>query len=379
MSQSSTNNKLSEHLLEQGEAHHKKTNENGSDGNGAHQSLQIQSNSSPEESSSPPIKDYRMIRKAYEMGEVEASKALHVSAYPRAPRFQRESLEEPDRGPRSGHSDGGQRFHEEKHAWTDRDTLKAAIFGGLDGIVTIFAVVAGCVGANLTAPQIVIVGLGNLLADAVSMGFGEYVSSKAEIDLFDAEKARETWEVENVPACEQDEMIELYMHRWSFTQADAEKLVSITWKYPEFFVNHMMAEELGLLGDDGSGASPVKRGIVMFSSFAFFGIVPLVTFIAYLVTETSGVGHMHVEISRQAFYMAALASLVTLFILGVFKASLVGQKGQSQIMSGGMMVLNGTISGSLAYGVGTALQVRNSSLFTDLFFEFIAQAYVSGA
>lgn len=63
--------------------------------------------------------------------------------------------------------------HIERHVGASSDYLKALVFGGLDGIVTIFAIVAGCVGAHLSPMQTVIVGCGNLLADAVSMGFGE--------------------------------------------------------------------------------------------------------------------------------------------------------------------------------------------------------------
>lgn len=61
------------------------------------------------------------------------------------------------------------------------------------GIVTIFAIVAGCVGANLHPSKVVIIGIGNLLADAISMGFGEFVSSAAEDDFVKSERDREEW------------------------------------------------------------------------------------------------------------------------------------------------------------------------------------------
>lgn len=61
------------------------------------------------------------------------------------------------------------------------------------GIVTIFAIVAGCVGANLHPSKVVIIGIGNLLADAISMGFGEFVSSAAEEDFIKSEREREEW------------------------------------------------------------------------------------------------------------------------------------------------------------------------------------------
>lgn len=63
----------------------------------------------------------------------------------------------------------------------------------ISGIVTIFAIVAGCVGANLHPSKVVIIGIGNLLADAISMGFGEFVSSAAEEDFVKSEREREEW------------------------------------------------------------------------------------------------------------------------------------------------------------------------------------------
>lgn len=63
--------------------------------------------------------------------------------------------------------------HAEGHVSTSSEYLKCLVFGGLDGIVTIFAIVAGCVGAHLSPIQTLVVGVGNLLADATSMGFGE--------------------------------------------------------------------------------------------------------------------------------------------------------------------------------------------------------------
>ncbi|CDJ27300.1 Vacuolar iron transporter, related [Eimeria mitis] len=147
--------------------------------------------------------------------------------------------------------------HTESHKQTSSDYLKAIVFGGLDGIVTIFAIVAGCVGANLHPSKVVIIGVGNLLADAISMGFGEFVSSAAEEDFVKSEREREEWEIENCPNEEKQEMVEIYRDRYGFTEEDADCLVNITFKYREFFVQHMMVEELGLMATEGP--SPIRR------------------------------------------------------------------------------------------------------------------------
>ncbi len=69
------------------------------------------------------------------------------------------------------------------------------MFGGLDGIITTFAVVAASVGGNLSSDVILLMGFANLIADGLSMGFGDYLSSQAEVDYTKAEHTREKWEL----------------------------------------------------------------------------------------------------------------------------------------------------------------------------------------
>lgn len=237
----------------------------------------------------------------------------------------------------------------ERHQMTSSEYLKALVFGGLDGIVTIFAIVAGCVGAQLGPLKIIIIGLGNLFADGVSMGFGEYVSAKTEEDFIRSEKDRELWEVENCPDEERAEMLDIYILRYGFTLEDAKKMVDIAFKYKRFFIQHMMVEELGLMiGDDGP--TPIRRGVVMFLSFCMFGLLPLGGFIGW----EAGYGIEHSRKSTEiAFLTACLVSLVTLFVLGFFKGRFVGQNATT---SGLLMTLNGAFAGFIAFAIGGMLQ-----------------------
>jgi vacuolar iron transporter family protein len=58
--------------------------------------------------------------------------------------------------------------------------LRAAVYGANDGIITTFAVVAGVAGANLPVSVVLILGIANLIADGVSMGFGDYLGERSE-------------------------------------------------------------------------------------------------------------------------------------------------------------------------------------------------------
>jgi len=76
---------------------------------------------------------------------------------------------------------------------TSGEYIKSAIFGGLDGIVTIFALVAGVQGGGLEARVLVIMGIANLIADGISMGVGDGLSTYAETQYAEAERHREIW------------------------------------------------------------------------------------------------------------------------------------------------------------------------------------------
>ena len=118
------------------------------------------------------------------------------------------------------------------------DYVKSIIYGGLDGIITTFAIVAGIAGADLEVEVVLVLGFANLIADGLSMGIGDYLSEVSEIEYINSEKKREEWEFENYKEGEIQEMIEIYKEK-GVTKADAETILRTMSKYPEFFINHV--------------------------------------------------------------------------------------------------------------------------------------------
>jgi hypothetical protein len=103
-------------------------------------------------------------------------------------------------------------YHDAKHTaeseeghQTEGGFLKPVIFGGLDGILTSFAIVAGSAGGKLDPSVVLILGFSNIFADALSMGVGEFLSSKANSEWILSERRREEWELENYPEGEINE------------------------------------------------------------------------------------------------------------------------------------------------------------------------------
>lgn len=83
----------------------------------------------------------------------------------------------------------------EKILFFNKEYISEFVYGGIDGALTTFAVVAGAEGASLGISVVIILGLANLIADGFSMSVGNFFSTKASRDNFDRHKAMEAWEV----------------------------------------------------------------------------------------------------------------------------------------------------------------------------------------
>lgn len=227
----------------------------------------------------------------------------------------------------------------EKHNQEQGKYIKSLIYGGLDGIITTFAVVAGVAGASLSAGVVLVMGFANLIADGLSMSIGDYLSTKAEMEYKATERERETWEVEHYPEGEKQELIELYVNK-GVEEDDAMTIVDIISKNKEAWVDIMMVEELGIIEEK---ESPIKNALVTFASFVFFGIIPILAYVfSMFIPVLKGI----------TFITACMLTALTLFILGALKVRITGK---SWIISGFEMLLVGGVAATSAYFVGVLL------------------------
>ena len=226
----------------------------------------------------------------------------------------------------------------ERHAKSGK-YIKSVVYGGLDGIITTFAVVAGVNGASLSAGVVLILGFANLVADGLSMAIGDYLSTKSEQEYQKAERAREQWEVDNYPEGEKKELRELYEAK-GIPEADARQMVETVARHPKAWVDIMMVEELGILADE---ESPLKNALTTFVSFAVFGFMPLLT----------SVLAQFVPFLRQNSFTVSIALVgVTLFALGAVKTKITGRP---WFASGLETLVVGGITAAAAWGVGKLL------------------------
>lgn len=153
--------------------------------------------------------------------------------------------------------------------------LREFVYGGIDGAVTTFAVVAGAVGANLDPAIIIILGFANLLADGFSMSVGAYLSAKSEKENYRKHRNIEYWEVDNMPEMEREEVVEIYKAK-GFEGELLDKVVAVITSDRDRWVDEMMKNELEMIED---AKSPFNIGLATLASFVVVGFIPLAIYV----------------------------------------------------------------------------------------------------
>jgi len=231
---------------------------------------------------------------------------------------------------------------EKEHANKAAHNIKSFTYGGVDGVITTFAIMAAAVGANLDPKVVIIMGFSNLIADALSMGFGDYLSSSAERDYINTEKKKETYEYKTHRDHEIKELVELYVYNGVEVE-DAIQLVSILAskeKYTNIFINHMMVLELDL-PEAETRKDILIKALFTFISFIFFGSIPLLVFLTMYLSEYDN--------KNNIFIITCIVSSITLFLVGAFGAKITKQ---SILKNGFLTMINGIIATSAAYLIG---------------------------
>jgi len=230
---------------------------------------------------------------------------------------------------------------EELHGGDVSEYIQSIVFGGLDGIITTFAILVAAVSTNnLTYGSILIITYANLLGDAIGMGVGDFISSKAEDDAASSERTREEWEIDNMPEEEKREMVDIYVGK-GFGLSDAREVVELLYQTKPAFLDIMMIEELGLMPEE-AGKSAWKSALITFGAFIILGAIPS---LAYLFSGT----YNHAAKFDGVFAASVVLFAITLFILGAWRGRITGKK---WYITGFTMLLNGGLTSVIAFIFG---------------------------
>jgi VIT1/CCC1 family predicted Fe2+/Mn2+ transporter len=210
--------------------------------------------------------------------------------------------------------------------------LRDWVYGGIDGAVTTFAVVAGVAGAELSTQTLLILGAANLVADGFSMAASNFTGTKAEQEDHARLTLVERRHIALAPDGEREEIRQIFAAK-GFSGQDLDRIVEIITHNETAWIQTMLAEEYGLPADP---RSPWRAAVATFAAFGVCGLAPL---LPYLL----GGG----------LQMSVLVTGVTFFAIGSAKSrwSL-----SSWWRSGAETLAIGMAAAGLAYGVGYVLR-----------------------
>ena len=220
--------------------------------------------------------------------------------------------------------------------------LQEVVYGGNDGIISTFVVVSGFTGAmgsegfssGLSLATLMLFGFANLIADAVSMAMGNFLSIRADKDVYrdlaslemkrlHAEKGKELAETEYI------------LTEKGFTTAQARKMAEIMSQNRPYWLSFMMGSELGL--DNILDENPVITALVTFISFICFGFIPLFPFVFFGSSDNT-------------FLISAISTGFALVVLGILRAFITRQSPFKKIFE---TLFVGALASGVAYFVGT--------------------------
>ena len=167
--------------------------------------------------------------------------------------------------------------------------LRDWIYGGIDGAVTTFAIVAGVAGADLSAAVVLVLGFANLLAHGLAMAASNYIGTKAERDDYDRVLGIESKHIALEPDGEREEMRQIFAAK-GFSGDDLERIVTVITSDRKLWAETMAVEEYGL---SPTPRSPVLAALSTFAAFIACGLVPLVTYLSAGGLAHRGRGRRH--------------------------------------------------------------------------------------
>jgi vacuolar iron transporter family protein len=220
-------------------------------------------------------------------------------------------------------------------------TLRAAIFGINDGLVSNLSLIMGFAGAGVDRSVILLAGIAGLLAGAFSMGAGEYISMRVQREVFERLLHLEAHELATEPEGERDELTQIYARK-GISHELAAQLADSVMRDPKLALDTHAREELGLDPEEGLG-SPWGAAVSSFLTFAFGAFVPLAPFLV-----AGGAG---------ATIASSALAAVTLAGVGAALSILTGR---SALFSGARQLAVGAVAAIITYGVGSVLDVAVS-------------------
>jgi VIT1/CCC1 family predicted Fe2+/Mn2+ transporter len=227
---------------------------------------------------------------------------------------------------------------EGRHRTAGGNALRAAVLGASDGLVSNFNLVMGVAGAAMSAKSILLTGMAGLLAGAISMALGEWISVQSSRELYEEQMAREKEEIDFDPQEEVEELVLIYRAR-GLGEPEARELATRLMSDPDTALETLARDELGIDPDE-LGGSAWEAAITSFLLFAVGAILPVSPYFFM-----SGFG---------AIVASAGLSTAGLFFIG---AAITLFTGRSVLYSGARQILFGLVAAGVTFSIGRLIGV----------------------
>lgn len=227
---------------------------------------------------------------------------------------------------------------EKKHRSVGGNALRAAVLGGNDGLVSNFSLVMGVAGAISGRSEILLAGMSGLLAGALSMALGEWISVKSSQELYENQMELEAEELETNPEGEEHELALIYFSK-GIPEEQAKKMAKEIMADKTHAHEVLVKEELGINAEELKG-SAMQAAVSSFVMFAIGAIIPVIPF--FLMTGT------------KAIITSAIVSTIGLFLIG---ASITLFTGKNLWYSGFRQVIFGLAAAAITFGIGSLIGV----------------------
>ena len=228
---------------------------------------------------------------------------------------------------------------EKRHRSVGGNALRAAVLGGNDGLVSNFSLVMGIAGATSGNDEVLLAGLAGLMAGALSMALGEWISVRSSQELYENQMNLEMEELEVNPDGEEKEIALIYMAK-GIPEHQAREMASDIIKDTTKAHELMVKEELGINSEELKG-SAMEAAITSFLLFAIGAIIPVLPFFFL-----EGFNAIVLSTILSALGLFTIGSAITLFT------------GKSVWYSGMRQVIFGLAAAAITYGIGSRIGVQ---------------------
>ena len=228
--------------------------------------------------------------------------------------------------------------HLERHASHRIGLLRAMVLGANDGIISTACLVLGVAAADSSRTAILTAGMAGLVAGAVSMALGEYVSVSSQRDSEQSDIAKDKWELETMPEHELDELTMIYANK-GLPHAMAREVAEELTKNNALATH--LAEELGITG--ATLAKPIEAAVGSAGAFTVGAAIPLIT----------------IAIGSAASRMALTLTVVTLALIGLgYTSARFGKASTAKpilrVVVGGLVAMGITMAVGKIFGAAVA-------------------------